>query len=91
MGCHHKLEQYMDEHIAAARIAEDKKGPLSRAAIGRTGMLSERSMSRIDAWYMVRRWVRDAGVETAVSNHSFRAIGITDYWNAAATLTSPSG
>jgi hypothetical protein len=23
MGCHHKLEQYLDEYIAAAGIAED--------------------------------------------------------------------
>jgi len=27
----------------------------------------------------VRRRARDAGVETAIGNHSFRAIGITDY------------
>ena len=64
---------------AAAGIAQDKKGPLFRAAIGRTGKLSERSMSRVDAWYMVRRRARDAGIETAIGNHSFRAIGITDY------------
>jgi integrase len=74
-----KLEQYLDEYIAAAGITEDKKGPLLRAAIGRTGKLSERSMSRVDAWYMVRRRARDAGIETAIGNHSFRAIGITDY------------
>ena len=61
MGCHHKLEQYLDEYIAAAGIAEDKKGPLFRAAIGRTGKLSERPMSRVDAWYMVRRRAKDAG------------------------------
>jgi integrase/recombinase XerD len=79
MGCHHKLEQYLDEYLAAAGIAQDKKGPLFRAAIGRTGKLSERSMSRVDAWYMVRRRARDAGIETAIGNHSFRAIGITDY------------
>ena len=41
--------------------------------------LSERSISRVDAWYMVRRRARDAGVETAIGSHSFRAIGITDY------------
>jgi hypothetical protein len=28
---------------------------------------------------MVRRRARDAGIETAIGNHSFRAIGITDY------------
>ena len=79
MGCHHKLEQYLDKYIAAAGIAEEKKDPLFRVAIGRTGKLAERSMSRVDAWYMVRRRARDAGIETALGNHPFRAIGITDY------------
>lgn len=79
MGCHHKLELYMDAYIAAAGIADDKKGLLFRAAVGRTGKLSDRPMSRVDAWYMVRRRAKDTGLETAIGNHSFRAIGITDY------------
>jgi integrase/recombinase XerD len=79
MGCHHKLEQFLDAYITAANIAEDAKSPLFRAAIGRTGKLSERGMSRVDAWYMVRRRAKDAGLEAAIGNHSFRAIGITDY------------
>jgi integrase/recombinase XerD len=79
MGCHHKLEQFLDEYIAAAGVVDDNKGPLFRAAIGRTGKLSERPMSRVDAWYMVRRRARDAGIEAAIGNHSFRAIGLTDY------------
>ncbi len=87
MGCHHKLEQYLDEYIAAAGIAEDKKGPLFRAVIGRTKTLSDRSMSRVDAWYMVRRRARDAGIEGAICNHSFRAIGITDYMNNGGDIT----
>jgi integrase/recombinase XerD len=28
---------------------------------------------------MVKRRSKDAGLETAIGNHSFRAIGITDY------------
>ncbi len=79
MGCHHKLEEYLDAYIVAAGIAADKKGLLFRAAIGRTGKLSDRPMSRVDAWYMVRRRTKDAGTETAIASHSFRAIGITDY------------
>lgn len=51
MGCHHELELYLDEYITAAGIAADGKGSLFRTAIGRTGELSERSMSRVDAWY----------------------------------------
>jgi site-specific recombinase XerC len=36
MGCHHKLEHYLDEYIAAAGIAQDKKGRSSaRPSAGR--------------------------------------------------------
>ena len=87
MGCHHKLEQYLDEYIAAAGIADDKKGPLFRAAVGRTGKLSDRPMSRVDAWYMVRRRATDAGIDTAIGNHSFRAIGLTDYMDNGGDIT----
>ena len=79
MPCHHKLESYLDEYIKAAGIGEDRKGPLFRAAVGRTGKLSQRPMGRTDVWYMVRRRAADAGLETAIGCHTFRATGITDY------------
>jgi len=52
---------------------------LFRAAIGRTGQLSDRGLSRTDVWYMVRRRAADAHIETAIGCHTFRATGITDY------------
>ncbi len=79
MPCHHKLEIYLDAYIGAAGIDGDRKGPLFRPAIGRTGRLSAKPMSRVDASYMVRRRAKDAGLEAAIGNHSFRAIGLTDY------------
>lgn len=79
MPCHHKLEGYLDAYIAAAGIADDRKGPLFRAAIGTTGKLSDRALGRTDVWYMVRRRAADAGLETAIGCHTFRATGITDY------------
>ena len=36
-------------------------------------------MSRTDVWYMVRRRAADAGIETPIGCHTFRATGITDY------------
>jgi len=36
-------------------------------------------MSRTDVWYMVRRRASDAGIETAIGCHTFRATAITDY------------
>lgn len=79
MPCHHKLEAYIDAYIAVAGLEGDRKGPLFRAAIGRTGQLSNRSLSRTDVWYMIRRRAADANLETAIGCHTFRATGITDY------------
>jgi site-specific recombinase XerD len=79
MPCHHKLESYLDAYIDAAGIEDDRKGPLFRTAIGKTKKLGEGRMSRIDAWYMVRRRAADASLETAIGCHTFRATGITDY------------
>jgi site-specific recombinase XerD len=79
MPCHHKLETYVDEYIKAAGIEGDRKGPLFRSAIGKTGQLSDRPMLRGDVWRMVRRRASDAGIETAIGCHTFRATGITDY------------
>jgi len=39
MPCHHKLEEYLDAYIKAARIEGDHKGPLFCAAIGKTKKL----------------------------------------------------
>jgi len=79
MPCHHKLEGYLDAYIEAAGIEGDRKGPLFRTAIGKTGRLGEKRMSRVDVWYMVRRRAADAGIETSIGCHTFRATGITDY------------
>jgi len=79
MPCHHKLEAYLDEYIKAAGIADDRKGPLFRAAIRRTKKLADHAMSRTDVWYMVRRRAVDADIETSIGCHTFRATGITDY------------
>ena len=57
----------------------NKKGPLFRAAIGGTGKLSDKAHVARRCLHMVRRRAKDAELETAIGNHSFRAIGITVY------------
>lgn len=79
MPCHHKLEAYLDAYIEAAGITDDRMGPLFRSAIGKTGVLTGKPMSRVDVWYMIRRRAADAGIETPIGCHTFRATGITDY------------
>jgi integrase/recombinase XerD len=79
MPCHHNLESYLDDYMEAAGIAGDRKGPLFRSAIGKTKKLGGGAMSRTDVWYMIRRRASDAGIETPIGCHTFRATGITDY------------
>ena len=55
MPAHHKLEQFLDEYLAAAGIREDGKTPLFRSAVGKTGVLTDKPMNRVDAYRMVRR------------------------------------
>jgi integrase/recombinase XerD len=62
-----------------AGIEDDRKEPLFRSAIGKTGRLTDRPMTGVDAWRMVRRRAADAGIETPICNHTFRATGVTDY------------
>ncbi|PYT26127.1 MAG: integrase [Acidobacteria bacterium] len=85
-ACHHKLEQYIDDYLQAAGIAEDKQGPLFRAAKGRTRMLTAHAMTRVDAWLMVRRRTEDAGIGGRIGCHTFRATGITAYLKNGGTI-----
>jgi site-specific recombinase XerD len=80
------LEEYLDAYIDAAEIADDKKGPLFRSAIRRTGQLTTNPLSSSDAWAMVRRRAKAAGIETAIGCHTFRATGITVYLTNGGTL-----
>jgi hypothetical protein len=62
--CHRNLETYLDEYIAAAKIAHDYNGPLFRIAIGKTGELTQNKMWQQDACAMIQRPVAAAGLKT---------------------------
>jgi site-specific recombinase XerD len=84
--CHHKLEMYVDEYIAAAGIADDKDGPLFRTTGRATGI--PRRMVQKDAYKVIERRARQAKIKTKIGNHSLRATGITDYLKSeGASLT----
>jgi site-specific recombinase XerD len=82
---HHNAEDYLDAYIAAAGIAEDRKGPLFRT-IDRRRRLTDRPLSDRDARYMVKRRARAAGLPEAICNHTFRATGITAYLENNGTI-----
>ena len=84
--CHHNLEHYLDEYIAAAGIAGDPDGPLFRTAAGKTGVLTGNAMWQQDAYRMIQRRAAAAGIKTRIGNHTFRATGITAYLKNKGTL-----
>jgi site-specific recombinase XerD len=84
--CHHNLEHYLDEYIAAAGIVGDPDGPLFRTAAGKTGALTGNAMWQQDAYRMIQRRASDASIKTRIGNHTFRATGITAYLKNKGTL-----
>ncbi len=79
MPCHHKLETFLEEYIAAAGIVKDPKGWLFRTTEGQSGYLTNRPMRQADVYRMIRRRAEDAGIRTKIGCHTFRATGITEY------------
>jgi integrase/recombinase XerD len=82
------LEQFLDEYLAPAGIRDHDTAPLFRSAAGRTGMLTDRPMHRVDAYQMVRRRTAEAGFEGKVGCHGFRATGITAYLENAQAMAA---
>jgi integrase/recombinase XerC len=86
MPCHRNLESYLLAYIEGTKIGGDPKGPLFRTIGRRTRCLTRTPLPQANAWPMVRRRARQAGLATKVCNHSFRATGITAYLKNGGTL-----
>src|ERR1700691_4125703 len=84
LPCHHNLERYLDEYIAAADIAGDLDGPLFRTTGRKTGQQQE--MWQQDAYRMIQRRSAAVGLKTRIGNHTWRATGITAYLKNGGTL-----
>jgi site-specific recombinase XerC len=82
---HHKLEIYLDEYNTAAGIANDKDGPLFRTTGRKTGTPQRLALS--DAYLIIERRARQAGIKTKIGNHSLRTTGITDYLKSDGSLS----
>ena len=77
---HHVAQGYVDAYLAAARIGEDRRGPLFRSCEpGRRDALQERTMSRVSALKMIKRRAQKTGLPAEICAHSFRGTGITEY------------
>ena len=63
MPCHHLLAEVLHAYIAAAGIADDRKGWLFRTSPGhKAAVLTGRPMDQSAAWLMIRRRAAAAGI-----------------------------
>ncbi|ARU18367.1 tyrosine-type recombinase/integrase [Croceicoccus marinus] len=85
MPCHHQLEEYLQAYIDGCGLT-DPRSPLFRTISRATKQLSETPLPQANAWAMVRRRAKAAGIDTAIGNHTFRATGITTYLKNGGTL-----
>ena len=77
---HHSLEEYLDAYLVVTNIRHDEKGPLFRTLGREPGRpLSRKGLQQAEAWAMIRRRARAAGIRTKIGSHTFRATGITAY------------
>src|SRR3954464_302021 len=65
---HHQLVAYLETYLDAAGIRDERSGPLFRSARGKTGALTERPLDPVNAWAMIKRRARQAGVSAALCN-----------------------
>ncbi len=71
----HDLQRLLLAYIQTAGITG---GPLFPTATGKTGMLTDKPMTAIDICRMMKRRLKEAGLPTHYSPHSFRVTTITD-------------
>ena len=83
---HHTLEEYLDAYLKAARIEDERHGPLFRTAAGKTGTLTEARMTRNDVFRMIGRRAKHAHITHRISCHTFRATGITAFLQNGGSL-----
>src|ERR1700722_4736210 len=57
----------------------DANGHLFRTTMRRSGILTEKPLHQQDAYRMIQRRAKAAGIETKIGNHTFRATGTTTY------------
>jgi site-specific recombinase XerD len=71
----HDLQQFLLDYIQAAGISE---GPVFRTAVRKTKTLTRNPVTGIDICRMMKRRLREAGLPTHFSPHSFRVATITN-------------
>ncbi|HTU21168.1 MAG TPA: tyrosine-type recombinase/integrase, partial [Gemmataceae bacterium] len=86
----HDLERFLLAYLEAAQL-QDAPGdtPLFRSAFRTSGRLTANPMTGVDMCRMVKRRLKDAGLPTRLSPHSFRVnVANRIMWHSAIFLGS---
>jgi site-specific recombinase XerD len=86
MPCHHNLEAYLHEYIDGAGLASEPKALLFQTYSRASGQLTGNPLPQANAYAMIQRCAKSAGITTRVGNHTFRATGVTAYLKNGGTL-----
>lgn len=86
LPCHHSLEDYLDDYLDAAGLRDTLRAPLFQTIKRGTDRLSGAPLPQANAYAMIQRRAKAAGIGTTVCNHTFRATGITAYLRNGGTL-----
>ena len=86
MPCHHNLEAYLHAYIDGAGLAQEPKAFLFQTYSRATGQLTGNPLPQANAYAMIQRRAKAAGITTRVGNHTFRATGVTAYLKNGGTL-----
>lgn len=86
LPCHHNLETYLEEYLDGCGLRSDPQGSLFRTFGRGTRRLTRTPLPQANAYAMIQRRAAAAGLRTRVTNHTFRATGITAYLKNGGTL-----
>ena len=73
-------------YIDGAGLAHDPKALLFQSYSRATGQLAGNPLPQANAYAMIQRRARAAGITTKIGNHTFRATGVTAYLKNGGTL-----
>ncbi|MEM0905744.1 MAG: tyrosine-type recombinase/integrase [Pseudomonadota bacterium] len=84
--CHHTLEAFLYDYLDGCSLWDERKSYVFRTIDRHTKQLSARPLPQANVWAMIRRRARQAGIQTPIGCHTFRATGITAYLKNDGTL-----
>ncbi|MEM7042809.1 MAG: tyrosine-type recombinase/integrase, partial [Pseudomonadota bacterium] len=77
--CHHTLDEYLTEYLEVTGLAGRPSNPLFPSIDRVTKNLSDRPLADGNVRTMINRRASAADITARISNHTFRASGITNY------------